>query len=174
MTPFTIEHRFEGAILEQVERLYMLDEAFNEATFKELGFDRRVVATRHDGDELDRLLRLCPHHAVPKPFSSLMPSGSFYIEEHVRYRFDRHAGTFVTRPSLLHEQFRAEGQIELIAIDGSVVFRLVGEAHARLSLLSKSAEKQAVRSAHEQHAGLASAIRLRIASARAQPAAAAW
>jgi hypothetical protein len=159
---FALEHRFEGANIQEVERLYMLDDAFNRETFHALGFVRKVVESRMERGELTRTLHLCPLAALPKPFGSLVPSGVFYIEEQVRYDFARRRGTFVTRPSVLHDKFRAEGTIALVEFGSAVAFRLDGEAHASLSLLSGRAEKQAVRSAEQQHAALADAIRGRL------------
>lgn len=159
---FALEHRFEDADIQEVERLYMLDDEFNRETFHELGFVRKVVETRFERGELLRILHLCPLAPLPRPFSSLVPSGVFYIEEQVRYQFARRRGTFVTRPSVLHDKFRAEGSIALVPVAGGVTFQLEGDAHASLSLLSGRAEKQAVRSAEQQHAALAGAIRARL------------
>lgn len=166
MLPIDIEHRFDEASLSRVERLYMLDDAFNAQTFRALGFERTVVTQTHSGDQLTRALRLCPLAALPKPFASLVPRGAFFIEEHVSYDFGQHRGSFVTRPSVLTQQFRAEGSVALAQEGAIVVFRLAGAAHASLSLLSRRAEKQSVQTAEEQHAALAEAVRARLAEER--------
>jgi hypothetical protein len=160
-----VQHRFEGAQLGAVERLYMLDDEFNQLIFRALGFERKVVRRSMHEQRLERTLRLCPVQALPKPFASLVPSGAFFIEEQVQYDFSRHEGVFVTRPSVLTQQFRAEGTIALFAEPHAVLFRLSGEAHASLSLLSNRAERQAVRTAEAQHAALADAIRVRLDAA---------
>ena len=104
-----IRHRFEGAELEDVERLYMLDDGFNERTFKELGYDRRVMGNERQGQRLVRTLHLVPTHALPAPFSVLVRDGSFHITEHVEYDFTEHRGTWTTTPSVLSNQFNASG-----------------------------------------------------------------
>ncbi|HEY6556262.1 MAG TPA: DUF2505 family protein [Polyangiaceae bacterium] len=154
-----IRHRFEDAELADVERLYMLDEGFNERTFNELGYDRRVLENERRGERLVRTLHLIPTRALPAPFSVLVRDGSFHITERVEYDFAEHRGTWTTTPSVLANQFNASGTFWLEEDASGVTFQLDGAALSTIPILGRSAEKQAVRSAEQQHAALARAIR---------------
>jgi hypothetical protein len=157
-----IRHYFEGAELGLVERLYMLDHAFNEQTFAALGYGRRVVEQTMQGDRLARTLHLCPTAALPAPFSKLLRDGAFYIREHVEYDFVQHRGSWATSPSVLTSQFQASGSLSFARDARGVAFHLEGAARSTIPLLARSAEKQAVRTAEEQHAALAGAVRARL------------
>ena len=158
-----IRHRFEGATLQQVEALYLLDDEFNRETFERMGYTRKVVSRTLDGDAFARVLHLCPHRPLPTPFSALVPNGVFHIVEQIEYDFGAHRGTFRTTPSVLANKFRVEGPIAIEERDGGVTFRLEGEVSAQLSLLSRRAERQAVTTAEQQHEALARAVRARLA-----------
>lgn len=161
-----IEQRFEGATVREVEQLYMLDDEFNRTTFELIGYGRKVISCTQQGDLLDRVLHLCPQSGLPPPFAQLVPSGVFHIVEELHYDFGRHRGTWRTSPSVLARQFTASGELALEQTPEGVIFRLHGEARAQLSLLSKRAERQAVTTAHAQHAALGRAIRARLDGSR--------
>ncbi|HMJ14966.1 MAG TPA: DUF2505 family protein [Polyangiaceae bacterium] len=158
-----IRQHFAGATLDDVERLYMLDETFNRETFAALGYERRVLVADRHAERLLRTLHLCPTRALPAPFSSLLRGGTFHIEEQVAYDFAAHRGTWTTAPSLLANQFQASGTFSFAGDHDGVTFHLEGSARSTLPLLARSAEKQGVRTAEQQHAGLAAAVRARIA-----------
>lgn len=157
-----IRHRFEGATLQQVEALYLLDDEFNRETFDRMGYTRQVVSRTLEGDAFSRVLHLSPHRPLPAPFSTLVPSGVFHIVEQIEYDFGAHRGTFRTTPSVLAKQFQVEGPIAIEEHDGAVTFRLEGEVTAHLSLLSRRAERQAAATAEQQHEALARAVRERL------------
>jgi len=161
-----IRHRFEGATLQQIEALYLLDDPFNRDTFERMGYARKVVTRTLEGDALTRVLHLCPHKPLPAPFSALVPNGVFHIIEQITYDFGAHRGTWRTTPSVLGTKFRAEGPIAIEEQDGAVTFRLEGDVSAQLSLLSRRAERQAVATAEQQHEALARAVRERLATSR--------
>ena len=64
-----IVHRFAGARRDDIERLYLLDDEFNRETFERVGYERRVIERRSEGDRLLRRLHVVAHGAVPAPFS---------------------------------------------------------------------------------------------------------
>ncbi|MET0342321.1 MAG: DUF2505 family protein [Polyangiales bacterium] len=167
MRRIEIREPFLGASRAEVERLYMLDDAFNEATFRALGFAREVTAQSTTGDTLERVLTLTPLHALPGPFAALLPAGLLRITEHVSYDFRTHRGRWRTTPSALASQFRAEGTLALEDAAGGVVFALEGAADASIPLLGGRAEKHAVHTATAQHQALAAAIRKQLAAHRA-------
>lgn len=162
MRRIEIREPFVGARREEVERLYMLDDAFNEATFRSLGFAREVTAKTAQGDTLERVLTLTPLQALPGPFAALLPSGLLRITEHVAYDFAAHRGRWRTTPSALSSQFRAEGTLAIEDTGDGVVFILEGAADASIPLIGGRAEKHAVTTATLQHEALAQAIRRRL------------
>ena len=162
-----IVHRFAHARRDDVERLYMLDDEFNRATFAAIGYDRQVVEQRQDGTRLVRVLRVVARGAVPAPFAAFAPGG-FAFEEGTDYDLARHAGTWRTVPSVLSERFRCEGTFAIEEAPGEVVFRLEGEVVASLPLVGGRAERYAAATAESQHARIAQAVRerLRVESSR--------
>jgi hypothetical protein len=154
-----IQHRFEGARIQQVEQLYMLDEAFNHAAFERIGYTRRLQARELNGGSLRRSLCLSPHRPLPPPFGSLAPGGLFQIGEHIVYDLQTHRGSWRTVPSVLASQFEAGGELSFEQVDNAVLFRLAGQVEARIPLLGGLAERQALRTAEGQHAALAEQVR---------------
>lgn len=157
-------HRFEGARLEDVESLYMLDDAFNREVFAGLGYERSVVSLEREGGRLRRALRLHARDAIPAPFSSLVPAKAFHIDEFTDYDFATRRGTWRTVPSVLEQKFRSAGTFALADEGGAVAFRLEGEATANLPLVGGRAERQAVTTARRNHEALAAAVRARLAA----------
>lgn len=169
MRRIEIREPFQGARRAEVEQLYMLDDAFNEATFRALGFAREVKRKDAQGDHLARELTLTPLSALPGPFAALLPAGLLRITELVEYDFATHRGRWRTVPSALSQQFRAEGTLAIEDAADGVVFVLEGEADASIPLLGGRAEKHAVTTAQRQHEALARAIRARLADRYAAP-----
>jgi hypothetical protein len=155
-------HRFEGARLDEIESLYLLDDAFNREVFERLGYDREVINVIRDGDLLRRTLRVHAKNAVPAPFSALVPSSAFHFDEHTEYDFARHEGTWRTVPSVLERQFNSGGTFAIVDEGRAVSFRLEGEAKAHLPLVGGRAEKQAVATALKNHEAIAEAARARL------------
>ncbi|HEU4537933.1 MAG TPA: hypothetical protein VFS00_27625, partial [Polyangiaceae bacterium] len=102
-------HRFEGARLDDVESLYLLDDEFNREVFARLGYEREVVSSTRTGDLLRRTLRVHARGAIPAPFSALVPASAFHFDEHTEYDFAQHRGTWRTVPSVLEKQFHSGG-----------------------------------------------------------------
>lgn len=154
-----IQHRFEGAELAEVERLYLLDEAFNQEAFVRIGYTRRLLSRELRGTALKRSLSLAPTRPLPPPFGALAPGGLFQIGEHIAYDLRMHRGSWRTVPSVLASQFEAGGELRFEQVGGAVQFRLYGEVKARIPLLSGLAERQALKTAQSQHAALAQQVR---------------
>ena len=154
-----IQHRFERTDVNQVEQLYLLDEDFNARTFVSIGYQRKLSARTLDANALTRVLCLTPLKPLPPPFGALAPEGLFRIEESIQYDLGRHAGTWRTVPSVLANQFRASGTLQIAREGADVLFTLEGEVNARIPLLSRLAERQALKTAQNQHAALAQAVR---------------
>lgn len=165
-----IEHHFEGASLAEVERLYLFDNAFNRATFHALGYERRVTRLDQTDSVLTRELCLAPEKPLPPPFRALVPDGMFNIQEQLQYDLRAHEGSWRTVPSALATQFAAAGTLSLRAERGAVVFTMRGDVNARIPLLSRIAEKQALKTAEQQHAALAEAIRQKLGVNRVRAA----
>ena len=146
--PIAIRQRFVGTQVRDIERLYLLDDAFNEEIFRTLAFRRE--------------LRLIPERPLPAPFSALAPAGIFHITETITYDFGRHRGTWRTVPSVLASRFRAEGTLAIEGDEDAVFFILEGSAQANIPLLGARAERQAVHTAVLQHDALADAVRARL------------
>src|SRR5688500_107624 len=154
-----IRHRFEDAELADVERLYMLDEGFNERTFNELGYNRRVLVNERRGERLVRTLHLIPTRALPAPFSVLVRDGSFHITEHVEDDFAEHRGTWTTTPSVLSNQFNASGTSWFEHDSSGAALRVDGAALSTIRVRGRSGEKPAVRAAAQQASATARAVR---------------
>lgn len=159
---FEIVHRFEGARLEDVEELYLLDDEFNREVFAALGYERGVHMRQRDGDRLRRVLRVVANDVLPAPFSSLVRASGFHFDEHTDYDFASHRGTWKTVPSVLADQFASSGTFSITAAADAVVFRMEGETTARLPLIGRRAEKQAVATAEKNHRAIADAVRARL------------
>ena len=166
-----IRHEFQGATREQLERLYLLDDSFNQAAFAAMGFVREVLARSRVGELFVRTLRLSPMRALPAPFSGLLSGATFHIIEQVRYDFDAHVGSWRTTPNLLSQHFDASGRLVIDQLPEGAAFRLEGAATSTLPLFAKRAEKQAVSTAERQHEELATAVRMRLAQLEPQKAA---
>jgi uncharacterized protein DUF2505 len=160
-----LSHRFEGARREDVESLYLLDDEFNRQVFAALGYDRSVVALSRENGRLRRTLRLHARDAVPAPFSALVPTSAFHINEHTDYDFGERRGTWRTVPSVLERQFRSGGTFAIVDEGGAVTFRLEGEATANLPFVGGRAERQAVATALRNHEAIANAVRARLRGA---------
>ena len=160
--PIAIRQRFVGTQLRDIERLYLLDDAFNEEIFRTLAFRREVLTREQAGDDFRRTLRLIPERPLPAPFSALAPAGIFHITETITYDFGRHRGTWRTVPSVLASRFRAEGTLAIEGDEDAVFFILEGSAQANIPLLGARAERQAVHTAVLQHDALADAVRARL------------
>ena len=166
MRRIEIRESFPGASVREVERLYMLDDEFNRATFEALGFTREVTTCTEDAGVLQRVLKLTPQKGLPAPFSALLPQGLLQITEQIQYDFAKHRGRWRTTPSALSSQFRAEGTIAVEDTADGVVFVLEGQADASIPLIGGRAEKHAVATAEAQHEALARAVREKLAVER--------
>lgn len=161
-----LHHRFEGARVDEIERLYLLDDAFNREVFARLGYEREVVSSAREGDRLRRLLRVHARDSLPAPFSSLVPASAFYFDEHTDYDFARRTGAWRTVPSVLEKQFRSGGTFAIADEVGAVAFRLEGETTATLPLIGGRAERQAVATALRNHQAIADAVRAELGRER--------
>ncbi|RYE83681.1 MAG: DUF2505 family protein, partial [Myxococcales bacterium] len=154
-----IVHHFAGARIEDLERLYLLDDEFNRETFERVGYERRVLERRSEGDRLVRRLHVVAHGAVPAPFAALVPGGGFSFEETTDYDFARHAGTWRTVPGVLASQFHSAGTFAIASDATGASFRLEGETRVAIPLFGGRAERYAVSTAEDQHARIAGAVR---------------
>lgn len=154
-----IIHRFAGARRDDIERLYLLDDEFNRATFEQVGYERHVLERRSEGDRLLRRLHVVARGAVPAPFAALVPGGGFSFEETTDYDFARHAGTWRTVPGVLASQFHSAGTFAIESDAAATTFRLEGDTRVTIPLLGGRAERYAVGTAEDQHARIAAAVR---------------
>lgn len=154
-----IEHRFERATLSEVEQLYLFNEPFNDAAFVRVGYQRRLRQRERKDGVFTRELCLAPLRPLPPPFGAMVPGGLFQISEHIHFDLRTHRGTWRTVPSVLAAQFEAGGELSFEVEGSAVLFKLQGEVRARIPLLGKAAERQALKTAESQHAALAAAVR---------------
>ncbi len=161
-------HRFEGAHIDEVEALYLLDDEFNREVFARLGYDRQVASLAREGGTLRRTLRVHARGAIPAPFSALVPASAFHFDEHTDYDFATRRGVWRTVPSVFERQFRSGGTFAIVDEGPAIAFRLEGETTASIPLVGGRAERQAVATALRDHEAIAAAVRARLADPHAR------
>lgn len=161
---FDIRHRFEGASVERVESLYLLDDAFNVEAFAAIRYERTLLRRSTEGSRFHREVRIVPRGAIPAPLAALAPGGGVHMDEFIDYDLARHAGTWRVVPSFTPGEFRSEGTFSIAAEDGGAVFAMEGDTTVKVPLVGSVVTKHAVAMAVAGHESLARAVRARLSS----------